>query len=136
MKFGPDHNIAKRNFSWKFHQNPTSGRYFLKICLKTRPSKYEEFSKNAFPESDFDEIFRKPFFHQYYDPVQISSWLHYSNSFWKFPLYREILNFRAISVYKKWVQTAKNGLFWKISSDSVSIHKMTPENHYPPLIWR
>ena len=31
MKFGQDHNIDKRNVSWKFHQNLTSGRHFLKI---------------------------------------------------------------------------------------------------------
>ena len=40
--------------------------------------------KSTFPKSDFDEIFRKRFFYQYYDPVQISSWLHNSNKFWKF----------------------------------------------------
>ena len=37
------------------------------------PQNMKNFSKNAFPESDFDEIFRKRFFCQYYDPVQISS---------------------------------------------------------------
>ena len=47
-------------------------------------SKYEKFSKNAFLRSDFDEIFRKRFFHQYYDPVQISSRLDNSNRFWNF----------------------------------------------------
>ena len=30
LKFGQDHDIDKRNVSWKFHQNPTPGRHFFK----------------------------------------------------------------------------------------------------------
>ena len=56
LKFGQDHTIDKRNVSCKFHQNPTRGRYFSKICLQMRPeftSKYWQNFKKYLPHAGF-----------------------------------------------------------------------------------
>ena len=80
--------LIKETFPENFIKIRLREGTFHNFAPSARPeilSKYEKFSKNAFLRSDFDEIFRKRFFYQYYDPVQISSRLHNSIKFWKFP---------------------------------------------------